>query len=247
MSSLLATAAPWNSNDSASKKRTPAMAGTFRKTIKNRTNEGSDESVPANDAGTSADSTGIVELQKYNESKQSRVNEMLNRITSVAAQNDGSSLVDFTPIGTPYGNARKSDVAGSGSASNELLPKHGAVSDRGGPRGALSEERGGLFVPNESSLGKYTNYRSAHDPAQLLRTAGGGVAPYYAKMGIGKSVGTDDQQRLMEKINYMIRLLEEQQMEKTNNVAEEFLLYTLLGVFVIYIVDSFSRAGKYMR
>jgi len=53
--------------------------------------------------------------------------------------------------------------------------------------------------------------------------------------------------KIMEKINYMIHMLEEQQNEKTNNVTEEFLLYTFLGVFIIFIVDSFARAGKYTR
>ena len=220
------------------------MSGTFRKTIKNRYNESSDETPLVNASGNSTELTSIDELQKYNESKQSRVNEMLNRITSVAAQNDGSALVDFTPIGTSNGNTLKPGVAHS--AVNDLLPKTPVHAT--GPRGALNEERGRLFVPNESSLGKYTNYRSAHDPSQLLRAPSGGVAPYYAKMGIGKDgAAADENSRLMEKINYMIRLLEEQQLEKTNNVAEEFLLYTLLGVFVIYVVDSFSRAGKYMR
>ena len=45
----------------------------------------------------------------------------------------------------------------------------------------------------------------------------------------------------------MIHLLEEQQHEKTENITEEFLLYTFLGVFVIFVVDSFARAGKYTR
>ena len=45
----------------------------------------------------------------------------------------------------------------------------------------------------------------------------------------------------------MIHLLEQQQHEKTDNITEEFLLYTFLGVFVIYVVDSFSRSGKYVR
>jgi hypothetical protein len=36
-------------------------------------------------------------------------------------------------------------------------------------------------------------------------------------------------------------------LEKTNNVMEEFLLYSLLGVFMIYTMDSFARAGKYVR
>ena len=66
--------------------------------------------------------------------------------------------------------------------------------------------------------------------------------PYYAKMGIG-----NDSSKLLEKINYMIHLLEEQQIEKTANITEEFILYTFLGVFVIFIVDSFTRTGKYVR
>jgi len=52
---------------------------------------------------------------------------------------------------------------------------------------------------------------------------------------------------LMERINYMIHMLENQQHEKTEHITEEFLLYTFLGIFVIYVVDSFSRVGKYTR
>lgn len=52
---------------------------------------------------------------------------------------------------------------------------------------------------------------------------------------------------LMERINYMIHLLEAQKMEKTDHVMEEFMLYSLLGVFIIYICDSFSRIGRYSR
>jgi len=52
---------------------------------------------------------------------------------------------------------------------------------------------------------------------------------------------------LMTKLNYMIHLLEEQQDEKTENVTEELVLYLFLGVFVIFVVDSFARAGKYTR
>ena len=45
----------------------------------------------------------------------------------------------------------------------------------------------------------------------------------------------------------MINLLEEQQDEKTNNVTEEVVLYSFLGIFIIFVVDSFARAGKYKR
>lgn len=52
---------------------------------------------------------------------------------------------------------------------------------------------------------------------------------------------------LLNKLNYMINLLEEQQDERTNNVTEEVVLYSFLGVFIIFVVDSFARVGKYIR
>jgi len=52
---------------------------------------------------------------------------------------------------------------------------------------------------------------------------------------------------LIQKMNYMIHLLEENKDEKTNNVTEEVVLYSFLGIFVIFVVDSFARVGKYVR
>jgi hypothetical protein len=52
---------------------------------------------------------------------------------------------------------------------------------------------------------------------------------------------------VVQKLNYMINLLEEQQDVKTNNVTEEVVLYSFLGIFIIFVVDSFARAGKYVR
>ena len=52
---------------------------------------------------------------------------------------------------------------------------------------------------------------------------------------------------MLDKLNYMINLLEEQKDERTNNVTEEVVLYSFLGIFIIFIVDSFARVGKYTR
>ena len=52
---------------------------------------------------------------------------------------------------------------------------------------------------------------------------------------------------LLQKLNYMITLLEDQQDERTNNVTEEVVLYSFLGIFVIFIADTFVRVGKYVR
>ena len=45
----------------------------------------------------------------------------------------------------------------------------------------------------------------------------------------------------------MIHLLEESKDEKTNNVIEEVVLYSFLGIFIIFLVDSFTKVGKYVR
>jgi len=59
--------------------------------------------------------------------------------------------------------------------------------------------------------------------------------------------GDRTQQILLEKINYMIYLLEQQKKEKSKHTTEEFVLYSFLGVFVIYLADSFARSGRYIR
>ena len=70
--------------------------------------------------------------------------------------------------------------------------------------------------------------------------------PYYEETtNVPNIHGSRDD--LMKKLNYMIHLLEENKDEKTNTVTEELILYMFLGVFVIFVVDSFAKAGKYTR
>jgi hypothetical protein len=61
------------------------------------------------------------------------------------------------------------------------------------------------------------------------------------------SYTNDSNQVLIEKLNYMINLLEEQQDQKTGSATEEVVLYSFLGVFIIFVVDSFAKVGKYTR
>ena len=70
--------------------------------------------------------------------------------------------------------------------------------------------------------------------------------PYYTKAADSQAL-QGERDILIEKLNYMTHLLESQQEEKTSNITEELILYMFLGVFVIFVVDSFARAGKYTR
>lgn len=54
----------------------------------------------------------------------------------------------------------------------------------------------------------------------------------------------NENELLTKKLNYMINLLEEQKDEKTHTITEELILYCFLGIFVIFLIDSFVKIGK---
>ena len=73
------------------------------------------------------------------------------------------------------------------------------------------------------------------------------LAPYNYNRLSNELAGPGTNDEFIEKLNYIIHLLEEQHNERTEHVTEELVLYCFLGVFIIFIVDSFARAGKYTR
>jgi len=67
----------------------------------------------------------------------------------------------------------------------------------------------------------------------------------YKPPSTGSATGSNTE--LVNKLNYVIGLLENQQDEKTNNVTEDLIIYALLGVFIIFVIDKFVNVGKYVR
>ena len=59
--------------------------------------------------------------------------------------------------------------------------------------------------------------------------------------------GNGSQNELLTKINHIIEMFEEQKEIRTNQKNEEVILYCFLGIFVIYVLDSFVYIGKYKR
>lgn len=106
---------------------------------------------------------------------------------------------------------------------------------------------------NRLDLNDYTNYGDNKTSEEYYKKVLPGFTPqrnpvnkpYYNMNYNIQEQPTDD--ILLKKLNYMISLLEDQQDEKTNNVAEEVVLYSFLGIFIIFVVDSFARVGKYVR
>jgi len=136
---------------------------------------------------------------------------------------DNSGMSDFTPITPPHSESVAKTIERQ-TNMQQSQTKHQQPS--GLTNNSIYEtfEQRGI---NSSAADYYQQY----------------IPTYYNKM----SESSGGNKELLDKLNYMIHLLEDQQEEKTGHVTEEIILYSFLGVFLIFIVDSFARAGKYMR
>jgi hypothetical protein len=158
-------------------------------------------------------------ISEVQSSNDARQARVNDMLNKITATQADNKLADFTPPSMPQMTAQNpNQLSNLNTGSNTS----------------------GNYTAND--LGNYSSYKTSYEQNKMSNV------PYYAKMGIGPTDGSSiADNKLMEKINYMIHLLEEQQYERTANITEEFILYTFLGVFMIFIVDSFARAGKYTR
>jgi hypothetical protein len=249
MSGLLSSASPWASSDTAqTKKRTPSLSISRNKTVKNNSiitsinnmDEVGSEYNSANDTVLSYDS--IEDLQEKTQLRNSKVQEILQNMNTVDSASGSAS-------GSGSGSDSSIEDAGQGLANFSTVPLFSPP----------KLERPSINSPttdspmyyslhsgsrNEGPLGN-SYYHAYSDKSKI------GNIPYYSMDRMHhtapNSIHNTSQDKILEKLNKMIYLLEEQQNEPTKHITEEFILYTFLGVFIIFIVDSFSKTGKYTR
>jgi len=228
MSNLVTSASPWTNDDNPNQKRTPTM----RKTIKMRPSipliGEPDEYVTQTENYQNLQSASFDDVQAASQDRNSRVNELLNKITSADTALDNNKLGNFKPLMPPSINTKKDTDEGKKYVPPKLVSTPSLIDNKIN------------YGANDTPSAIYSNYIKSYEPPAKMTPN----QPYYAKMGLGNQ-SIDN--KLMEKINYMIHMMEDQHNEKTNNITEEFILYTFLGVFMIFLVDSFARSGKYTR
>ena len=216
--SLLAQASPFQTSSSSSTQQVKRMA-RMKNTYNNITKESQDE-IPFGEN---------VEEMEMNQ-KAEKISSMLDKVNmnQVREDADDDNLGDFVP--------RNIHVPKMPTYSN------GPEYPKSTMENVTKKEEG--FTTNTQSMPSKNKHNGSEYHNSYLPT------PYYKglshKSPDSPSIPIVNGQ-LMEKLNYMIRLLEEQQKEPTQNILEEFVLYGLLGIFMIYLVDSFTRAGKYIR
>lgn len=224
--SLVTTASTWISDDNTNKKRIPTIK---RSSMKNKPlSQPNNEDININENFQAMAPNTINDVENTNNNRNSKVNMLLDKITS-ANEDDDNTLGNFNPISPPSLNVKR-DIEDSVD-EGQYMPEIPHFKNKG--------TASNIYGANDTKSNIYSNYTKSYEaPMKFTST------PHYSNMGISTAPGDN---KMLEKINYMIHLLEQQQHEKTDNITEEFILYSFLGIFIIFVVDSFSRAGKYTR
>jgi hypothetical protein len=178
-----------------------------------------------------------------------KVNTVLEEIHNNSTEDDENHLGDFNPPPIPDSAGVSKTIATEQTMhlnkqkNTEMLsmmgntPQPNTPNDDGYFLNAYNNSQGNQNSADEyykKILPGYDSNRQNVNKQYYNNTS------YNAKPSV-------DQDVLLQKLNYMIHLLEEKQDEKTNNVMEEVILYSFLGIFIIFVVDSFARVGKYVR
>jgi len=247
--SIISFASPWTNDDvETPKKRTPAN-NIPRKTVKMRLSQeelqGASEYESESSKYKTMQPSSIDDIKTSNEEKDNRVNELLNKMntTSFASSDSTVKMGEFNPPLRPIIQVKKDQSPALEPPVANATPTNFAIPMLSHSQSHTQSHTQSQpqFSSNVETNPTYSNYHTSYD--EVARNP----APAYGvKNTVPNTFSTGDN-RLMEKINYMIHMLENMESEKTANVTEEFILYSFLGIFVIFIVDSFSRGGKYVR
>jgi len=206
---------------------------------------------------TTANKTQKRYPKENNNSTNSKVNSVLQTIHNSTEQDEG--LADFNPLpppssagventrykeqysqhntppsALPYSNSEQNDNHMSSDHTNDLMNQTGQSHVYNKNMNDVNKR----FNPNNLPYGT-----TAYPQSQTS-----GYPQYqYQQQQQQYSEPNSNYDVMLEKLNYMINLLEEQKDGRTNNVTEEVVLYSFLGIFIIFVVDSFARVGKYTR
>jgi hypothetical protein len=178
-----------------------------------------------------------------------KVNSVLEKIHNTSDEDDDDKIT-FNPPPKPESMSGLKTIPSQQNKVNEPFANHLA---RTVGRAPISNYEGS----DNLDLNDYSNYGDSKTIEDYYKNILPGYSqqksvanrPYYPYREPQKSYSDEmpSPDLLLKKLNYMISLLEDQQDEKTNNVTEEVILYSFLGIFIIFIADTFVRAGKYTR
>lgn len=200
-------------------------------------------SYPAQGMGiyaTNVSHSGIIRGPDTVSSKTSP-QQVVRKTTQMNSLNPSSSYSSTLLEGMDTSSAAVTSTAGSSPYFDKLMGIAGAPKkDAATPKANANTYP---FSTNSKSSTYASQYYEQFVPyAETLANQLAGGANSGSGSGSSNMSGTNT--ALIEKLNYIIHMLEEKKDEKTGHVIEELVLYCFLGIFIIFIVDTFTHAAS---
>ena len=149
--------------------------------------------------------------------------QLYNSNNSSTSNNDDYEMGDFVPVQKTMHTANiQQQVLNSNTKYNEVLDDDDVV------------RKTNLEMSKDNEIYKQfiNNYNNSIEK------------DLYNSNYLNTSTSNNDLIKRLDKILY---LLEEDKNDQNHLITEELILYVFLGVFIIYVLDSFVKAGKYVR
>jgi len=181
-----------------------------------------------------------IEKKKKNKKiKNKKINTILKHINIKNFNNN--DLVNFNPPPKPISMGVENTIYKDNEQINDTLVEDENDSDNQNnyDLNNINNETN----DNEINVNNYNTLDSNINEQEMYKENYKDYVPYYTN---ASNYNTNNKE-LVEKLNYMIHLLEDNKNIKSESVTEDVILYSFLGVFIIFVIDSFSRATKYIR
>ena len=176
----------------------------------------------------------IMNIEKKLNQKQVKSNEKAMSTVSVMDDADDEGLVNFNPHSNP-------ELIQKGTRGNEadaLKPVQHVLHKE-----SESDKEGLLSQTNENGFESNPYMLLSKEESQYIKPM---------KQPIQKQPNSHEKrdksiEEMERKLNYLIKLMEKKKEQNTQYITEEIVLYAFFGVFMIYVADSFTKVGKYVR
>ena len=217
------------------------------KTIKNRANKVSfsenvvDNSNSNNQSSQSSQGSQGSQVSQVTQGNQEKIENISNLISKLhTSSDDDNEDNNFRELLNEHENAN-----GTGTGTKKISQTYGTVK----LGSVIDDELNKMQSVNDNNITNAT-YINSHQNNSFSN-----LDESYSKTfenfdfnTLNKGTGLNlDNNKLLTKLDYIVHLLEEQRGEKTNHITEELVLYLFLGIFIIFVLDSFARASKYVR
>ena len=169
--------------------------------------------------------------------------KLLKKITKMNLSDEddggsGESLANFEPLIHPQSGSKLYDQDDDDNDDNPFPPPPPPPLLPRAPL-AIDNEANRNYLPNAEYQ---SNSNMLQSSAYTIQSRSGNEnRVVVAHDDEGRR---NDNSKILEKMNYMIFLLEDQQNQRTNNITEEFILYLFVGIFVIFMIDAFFKSAR---